>query len=145
MTPTWILNSQTWGKRPEGYTCLHFAAEGSDKSYNRLHLVQKLLEWRAEVDARNAKGNTALMLASGTGVVDIQWVLIEHGANPEVLNDRDLTAVQAAMGSSGSATRLLLNLGHKPPKRLVPSAKQRAGVGAARRVRRMQWCAYNPY
>ena len=89
------------------------------------------------MDARNAKGNTALMLASGTGVTDIMWALLSHGADANVLNNRDLSAIQSAMGSSGSAKRLLQHRGQKRPKKLVPSAKQRNGVSASRHLRRL--------
>ena len=141
-TPPWVLNAKTWGRRPEGYTCLHLAAEGSDKLAERYFVVQKLLDWRAEVDARNAKGNTALMLASGIGVIDIMLALLSHGADANVLNDRDLSAIQSAKFSSSSAFRLLQDCGQKPPKILVPSAKQRNGVGPSRRLRRMHYAAF---
>ena len=94
------------------------------------------------MDAKNAKGNTALMLASGTGVTDIQRALLNHGADGDVLNDRDLTAIQSAKFSSSSAFRLLKDCGFQPPEILVPSAKQRNGVGPSRRLRRMHHAAF---
>ena len=100
-------------------------------------MVQTLLEWTAEVDKKNVKGNTALLLASGTGVIDIMLALLSHGADPNVLNNRDLSAIQAAMGCSGSATQLLQLRGQKRPRNWVPSAKQRNGVGPSRQLRRL--------
>ena len=122
MTPPWIINARTTGSWPSGATCLHLAAEGSDKLAERSFVVRKLLEWGAEVDKKNAKGNTALLLASATGVTDIMTALLHHGADPKVLNDRDLSVYQAAMQCSGSSTQMLEERGQKRPRggNLVP-------------------------
>ena len=74
-------------------------------------------------------------------MTDIQRVLLHYGADANVRNDRQLSAIQSAIGSSGSAKRLLQNRGHKRPKKWVPSGKQRTGVGASRRLRYMHRAA----
>ena len=141
ITPQAVLNAKTTGSPPSDYTCLHFACEGSDKTFGRADLVRALVEKKADLEERTAKGNTVFLLASGTGVTDIQRVLLHYGADANARNSRQLSAVQSAIGSSGSAKRLLQNRGHKRPKKWVPSGKQRTGVGPSRRLRRMHRAA----
>ena len=81
LTPKEIINHPTTRSQPEGFTCLHFASEGSDKDYERARLVRALVERQANVEARTTTGNTPLLLASGTGVVDTIVQLLDCGAD----------------------------------------------------------------
>jgi ankyrin repeat protein len=66
---------------------LHRAARRSD-----LTEVQRLLAQGAEVDARNARGDTALMIAAGRGHVDIVRSLLAAGADVQAENGVGETA-----------------------------------------------------
>ena len=47
---------------------LHFACDGSDKKFKgKLGLLKQLLERSADIDAKEAKGNTPLLVAAGQG------------------------------------------------------------------------------
>ena len=79
-----------------GYTCLHFACEGSDKSFSRKDLILALLQSRSDIEAKTEKGNTPFLLASATGVTDVVETLIAAKADVNARNDRQLGAYQAA-------------------------------------------------
>jgi len=61
-TPLEIINAQTTCHQPcwpNGYTCLHFACDGSDKYYLRRRLTAKLLDKKADLEIKTAnKDNT---------------------------------------------------------------------------------------
>ena len=83
LTPKKIINHPTTRSQPEGFTCLHFASEGSDKVYERARLVRALVERQANVEARTTTGNTPLLLASGTGVAMAETALQgDSGSQP---------------------------------------------------------------
>ena len=138
-TPPEILNARTTGSQPRGYTCLHFACDGSDKSFGRKHLVRALLRSRADKEARTEKGNTPLLLASSTGVTDVVKTLIAAKADVNARNDRQLGAYQAAGQCSGSLNSTLGRYGLAAPERYVPSAKQRTGKSESRQLRHLHW------
>ena len=102
-----IINHPTTRSQPEGFTCLHFASEGSDKDYERARLVRALVERQANVEARTTTGNTPLLLASGTGVVDTIEQLLDCGADVNAKNNRGLGAYQNASQCSRSAKTAL--------------------------------------
>ena len=84
------------GSQPRGYTCLHFACDGSDKQLTR------------NVRTRgDAKDNTPLHLASGVGVNDIVRVLVEARADVNVTNSLKKGGWQKALGSSSETTLAL--------------------------------------
>ena len=80
-TPVEVINAQTTGSQPKGYTCLHFACDGSDRSFARREIAKALITKRADLEARDAKGNTPFLLASGAGVTDVVQLLRECGAD----------------------------------------------------------------
>ena len=86
-TPARILNSGTTGSQPRGYTCLHFACDGSDRSYCRADVVRALVAHRADLENRTDKGNTPFLLACGTGVTDIVNAMVESGADVNTVSD----------------------------------------------------------
>ena len=139
LTPKKIINHPTTRSQPEGFTCRHFASEGSDKVYERARLVRALVERQANLEAKSATGNTALLLASGTGVVDIIDQLVDCGADVNAKNNRGLGAYQNASQCSRSAKTALKAYGACwKPSRWVPSASQRSGVSSSRAARWMQ-------
>ena len=50
-------------------------------------MVAALLAAKADLEAKAAKGNTPLLLASATGVTDVVEILIESGADVTATND----------------------------------------------------------
>ena len=89
VTPVEVINAQTTGSQPRGYTCRHFACEGSDKSFMRREIVEMLLAKKADMEARTAKGSTPMLLASAIGVTDVVQLLIASRADIAARNDHD--------------------------------------------------------
>ena len=110
-TPILEMNSGTIGKQPRGYTCLHFACDGSDKEFNRKELVNSLLNKKAELEVKDAKGNTPLLTAAGTGVSDLVKLLISRRADVNAVNYRGLGALQRAGNHSSDVARILKEAG----------------------------------
>ena len=105
------VNLATESGRPAGYTPLHMACFGSDREFARIALVAALVEKRANIEARDASGNTPLLKAAGTGVTDVVELLIEKTANPHVTNNRGVGALQMATGSSSHTVVALQKAG----------------------------------
>ena len=105
------MNAGTIGSQPKGYTCLHFACDGSDKGFKRKDIVEKLLENKAELEARDAKGNTPLLTAAGTGVSDLVKLLIDRRADVNAVNARGLGALQRAANHSSEVWGILRKAG----------------------------------
>ena len=137
ITPQAVLNTRTTGSQPRGNTCLHLACDGSDKTWSRADLVNLLVEHKASLEERTTTGNTAFLLASGTGVTDTIQALVDCRADVNAHNDRQLGGFQSANRSSGSARRLLQENGLARPKEWVASGRQRTGVGESRQTRYM--------
>ena len=129
------MNKRTTGSQPSGYTCLHFASEGSDRGYQRAWLVQMLAHSQANLEAVNAKGNTPLLLASSQGAADVVETLISAKADIDAVNDRGLLPMQSASQSSSSTMQLLAGAGAAYPTEGVPSARQWEVRSEARQLR----------
>ena len=112
--------------------------EVTKSTYERARLVRALVERHANVEARTTTGNTPLLLASGTGVVDTIEQLLDCGADVNAKNNRGLGAYQNASQCSRSAKTALKEYGAWEPSRWVPSASQRSGVSSSRAARWMQ-------
>ena len=134
-TPPRILNSLATGSQPRGYSCLHFAAEGSDRSYAKAELCRKLVYYRADSELKTDKGNTAYMLAAATGVIDVVEALIECRADINATNNRGLNAYQSASASSGTTWQMLKDHGVSRPDKPVESARQWTGRSESRQTR----------
>ena len=63
-------------------TLLDAAAHGD------LASVQQALAAGTDIDTRDAHGRTALLLAASATHVDVARVLVEHGADPNAMDDR---------------------------------------------------------
>jgi ankyrin repeat protein len=70
-----------------GWTALHYAA-----SVNARDIVALLLDNAAYIDAESPNKTTPLMMAARGGFDDLCHQLIDAGADPTVVNERDLTA-----------------------------------------------------
>ncbi|KAJ0423942.1 hypothetical protein BJY00DRAFT_28743 [Aspergillus carlsbadensis] len=82
----------------EGNTPLGFAA-----STGKTAIVQRLLEARAQVNARSAGGKTALMLASHQGFEDVVGLLLHNDADCQAYSDEGLTCLHYATWRPASA------------------------------------------
>ena len=92
MTPTEMINSACRGGSCSKYTALHFACDGNDLSYGICHhkvwVVEKLLELRANINARDDRNNTPLLLAAGNGMTAVCLQLIEQAVTRTSLTIR---------------------------------------------------------
>jgi ankyrin repeat protein len=77
--------------RRSGWTPLHYAATGPNVA-----VVEYLLDQGAEIDARASNGNTPLMMAARYGAEDSVRLLVQRGANKQLLNAANLSAADMA-------------------------------------------------
>jgi ankyrin repeat protein len=133
-TPDSALEAATTGHQPPGWTALHFACEGSDVGLKKLDVVKILLGRRANVEARDAKGNTPLLLAAGTGVTDVCTTLLDYGADKDVTNINDHGAYRIADGCSRTLAEILLARGC-PETHSQKSGRTRQGMSQSRLLR----------
>ncbi len=86
---------------PDPATKLRQAAEiGDAVVLQSLLNDQTALNGQAAVDARDASGRTALMLATLSGRVDAVTVLLAHGADPNAADNQGVTPLQAAVAGN---------------------------------------------
>lgn len=132
----WILYQTTKGLRPNGWTLLHMACDGSDKGYQRHDLVNLLLFSGIDVNSETPKGQTPYLLASASGCVSCADMLDRWYANPYIQPFGKAGAYQRAWCSSSQMADYLRKkhpglrsvpwvYGGEPPKggRHVPLAK----------------------
>ena len=73
---------------------LRHAASAGD-----LTALQEALTGASDIDARDAQGRTALMLATLNGQADAVAVLLAHGADPSGADAHGTTPLQAAVAA----------------------------------------------
>ena len=100
------LNLKIRGGRKVGYTALHLLCNGSDQSFWRAYLAAFMVVRGADKEARDLKGNTALLHAVGAGVADVVEELITRGADVHARNNKG-HGVWDRAGSSGTVKRVL--------------------------------------
>ena len=136
IVPLRILDSPTTGHQPEGWTCLHFASDGSDRMLRRADLVRKLLGKMANIEARTASGQTPLLLATGTGVVDVVEVLLHARADHNATTyESGMGVFQKANGHSDSMVAVLLKHGINRPSESVNAVRRRTEDSDVRQAR----------
>eukprot|EP00439_Symbiodinium_sp_Y106_P036153 s221_g4.t1 len=93
--------------RANGLSALLSASDGG-----HLHVVQLLLEARADADVAGNQGMTPLISASAQGHVDVVRVLLEAGARKDAANIQGKTALlTAALNRQLETVTLLLEFG----------------------------------
>ena len=133
-TPYSVLDAATTGEQPQGCTALHLACDGSDTNLQKLAIVKTLLERKVNLEARDTKGNTPLLLAAGTGLTAVCETLLDYGADKYVKNINDQGAYQKAYFSSRELATVLFNRGC-PCTLSEKKGRTRTGVGEGRRLR----------
>jgi ankyrin repeat protein len=88
---------------PAGPAELRQAAEFGD-----IHGLQTLLEQRVSIDARDAGGRTALMLAVLHCHTDAVDALLAHGADPNAADAHGTTPLEAAVAGNQPAVAAAL-------------------------------------
>ena len=111
----WLLDHGTDANTATNYraTPLHMAAgNGSPRA------VQLLLEHKPDVNSQNYAGETALQWVISFGSlypekkVDVTWLLLDHGADPNIRDDSHSTPLHKASSSGRlDVARLLLSYG----------------------------------
>lgn len=71
--------------------------------------IEKLLalDFKADVNARNRNGDTALLIAARSGMLETVKILIRHGANPDIRNRSGDTALLSAIKISSTSGEYL--------------------------------------
>jgi len=86
----------------DGATALHVAAEGEPG------LVEELIKRGCEVDATNAEGKTALVIAVVYEDLDVCQVLVGAGADKELADEEDKTPIDYARECSDLTLRAFI-------------------------------------
>jgi ankyrin repeat protein len=89
-------------------------------------ILTMLLAAGADVERRDEAGNTALIIASSTGSIDMVLALLAGGASVESTDDRGWTALTAARQKNHLRIEQIL-LEHKALDPLTSSARRRTG------------------
>jgi hypothetical protein len=101
MDPEW-LQAKTTGQRPFGRTALHFLCGSSDRAFKNAHLVEELLDLRADPNCPDSRQATPLHLASASGQLDVVRVLVRKGADLHAVNADGKNAAGVAKLNSRS-------------------------------------------
>ena len=101
------VNLRTTGAQPPQQAALHFACSGSDTSFQRVYVVEALLEARAQLEAATPTGATPLLFAASAGLTDVCALLLKSGADMFAKNKNGKGALQLACRNSTSVRFLL--------------------------------------
>ena len=81
---------------------------------NRIDLAQLLLEWGSDINTRSYGGATPLMDAAAVGHIEMVKWLVQHGADIELKDDLEETALsKATRNDYAEAFHFLLSLPRK--------------------------------
>ncbi len=87
-----LLMDQGADVNKPGWTPLHYAA-----SKGNIEMIRLLLEANAYIDTASPNGTTPLMMAAGYSSNPLACkVLLEEGADPSLINDKDMSAMDFA-------------------------------------------------
>lgn len=110
------------------FAAVHQAALAGDAER-----ISALVANGADVNATDANGRTALMIAASAGKTSVVDVLLTRGANPNVTDSKDgrTALIIATEGGHGDVARALLSKGADP------NLKDKAGETAMSRAQRL--------
>lgn len=97
-TLDYLLRHGASARNTGGVRALVYAAQDND-----LHAVKALIHAGADVNASDASGNTALMLALGAGNRAVAWFLLSSGADVNRRNNQFVTALFPAVALDDAA------------------------------------------
>jgi len=129
-----FIKCVTTGSQPTMWTALHFACDGSDVLFKKAELVTMLIEKNADIEARDSKGNTPLLIAAGSGLTDVCLVLLNAGADRTAININGHGALFKGAKSSKSLGAVLEELGC-PQTASTVSGRTRQGTSQSREAR----------
>lgn len=86
-----------------GWTALHYAATNG-----HLEIMDMLLQNNAYIDAASPNNTTPLMMAARYATPSAVKLLLEAGADPELLNDQNMTAIDFANSASRAESAALI-------------------------------------
>lgn len=99
------VNGRTMGRATPLMTAI---GDSPDQTANRLELLKR----GADINAQDGAGTTALMYAAWTGQTETVRMLLKHGADPNLRNTRNWTALTQMLGHP-KIIRLLKEAGGK--------------------------------
>ena len=99
MSSDW-LRARTWGNRMIGYTPLHCCCNGSDLKLQRADICRLLIQYEADIEARDDCDRTPFLLACGTGLLDVAQALSHLGADVHAIADERNAADRSRSSSS---------------------------------------------
>ena len=88
------LMLKTVGSQPPGFTALHFACDGANRCGDNQRLVHALLQRKADIEAKDARGNTPFLKAAGQGLTDVCEYLICCKADVNATDNKGVGAAQ---------------------------------------------------
>lgn len=86
-----------------GWTALHYAA-----THGHLEIMNMLLQNNAYIDAASPNNTTPLMMAARYATPSAVKLLLEAGADPELVNDQNMTAIDFANSISQAESAALI-------------------------------------
>lgn len=125
VTPVHIIDTATTGKRPPGYTCMHFVCDGSDKGYRHNDLAKSLLDYGAAIDPTTTRDGSPLLLTCATGQSNLAYMLLKHGADTQTINRNGKGVKQVAASSSSTMASMVAPT--NAPHTISRSSGRRAG------------------
>ena len=96
--------------------------------------MKELIDRKADLELRDAKDNTPLLLASGVGITDICEILVDGGADVNATNYKGKSCWQKSDGSSTDTNNAMVAAG-APKTYSAASGQTRSGVGSQRQAR----------
>ena len=96
------LSAKTTGGIPAHRHALHFLATNSDRVGAKAELVPLIVDKTGEPDPVDDRDRTPLMLAVGSGQVDVAKAMVAAGADPHRMAADGRTLANRCKGSSGS-------------------------------------------
>jgi hypothetical protein len=95
-------------KGPGGTTALHNAAKTAYADEHTLRLLERLVEAKADVNARDDRGATALMDAARAKRAPVAQFLLDRGADPSLQDCAGQTALDIASAVDAAAVVTVL-------------------------------------
>lgn len=91
---------------------------------SQLKLISKLAEMEPDFEMEDSDGNNALTLAVGISCPEVVEILLENGANPNVVNEHNYTPLMSSVSATNyEIVELLLEYGADPNQCYITTIK----------------------